>query len=132
MQATAEEETPALATYHLHMQAISHHGGRNGRSAVACAAYRAGQVLQDRKTVLCHVPVVLEIDLLVLQTAPEALSARELLPARFWARSSRSPPNPNSTRWLLSTVQGESRLLGTCGEDKLGTQQLVKGRAVGS
>ncbi len=39
-----------MAIYHLHMQAISRLGGRNGRSAVACAAYRAGQALQDHKT----------------------------------------------------------------------------------
>lgn len=32
------------------MQAISRSGGRHGRSAVACAAYRAGIALQDSKT----------------------------------------------------------------------------------
>ena len=36
-----------MAIYHLHVQVISR---KAGRSAVACAAYRAGQKLQDERT----------------------------------------------------------------------------------
>ena len=36
-----------MAIYHLHAQIISR---KAGRSAVACAAYRAGQKLQDERT----------------------------------------------------------------------------------
>src|SRR5271169_6917343 len=48
--ATAERRRRALAIYHLHVQVISRASGRAGeRSAVACAAYRAGEKIRDQR-----------------------------------------------------------------------------------
>src|SRR5208283_1448419 len=47
---TAERKEPRVAIYHLHAQVISRASGRAGeRSAVACAAYRAGEKIRDER-----------------------------------------------------------------------------------
>src|SRR5208283_3140040 len=48
--ATAERRRRVLAIYHLHVQVISRASGVKGeRSAVACAAYRAGEKIRDER-----------------------------------------------------------------------------------
>ena len=69
-----------MAIYHLHAQIISR---KAGRSAVACAAYRAGQKLQDERTGeqfdYTRKRSVMESMILAPESAPEWVRDRERL-----------------------------------------------------